>query len=252
MDKRQRDRRSATQQGVFIQRPTTQIDPRALAAHHQLENQRRSRQNRNPRGTRFTNERVAGGSSAETYTRFHPTEGVKGVRTHDVTFDRTANQQKGGTPFAPPTRGGAGRRVQGAQMSGIVGQTLDAIPIGDRVTGQFSDQGMSPETRANWFSRETNGAIGGENKARFDIKRVARDKWLREDGKVITWDPGQNKRNLAGMAIRRGASIVGGPVMQGVMQLDGLLEQTFGKGLFQHQSENAAKTGRKLKDWGLL
>lgn len=224
-----------------IQRPVQEVDMRRLAAHNQLENQEVSRQNRNPRGTRFTTERKAGPLQYEGYTRFHETEGIKGVRTTDPSWDRSINQQSGGKPFSPPTRPGQGRSVQAQQMGAFVGQTMDQVPIGDKVEGYFFDEDGLQGKRAKWFSEQTKGAIGGDNQRRFSVTRVSQDTWKRGDGQIIKWNPLENKQNLAKEAVKTGVKVVGGPFVQGAMALDGLLKMTFGEGLFEHRAKQHKK-----------
>lgn len=227
-----------------------EINPRAVAAHHQIENQQRTRQNRNPRGTRFTNNRTAGAVSAETYTRFDPKEGVKGVRTHDLAVDRTVNQQKGGTPFAPPKRGGMGRQVQKGQMGAMVGVALDAVPVGDVVTGEFYSGDKYQPQRASWFDKQTNGVLSGNEKGAFEVKRIAKDKWQKPDGKVITWDPNTLKQGLAKEAVKTVAKWAGGLPAQGFLALDGLVEFSTGKGILQHHQDEQTKNMGQTKAHG--
>ena len=240
-----------------IQRSEQQINPRAVAAHHQTQNQIVGRQNRNPRGTRYTTNRTAGGVTQEVYTKYHPKEGVHGVRTHDPSWDRTVNQQRGGTPFKPPSRGGTGREVGKAQMGAMVGQALDQIPIGDYVEGEFFKGDGLQNRRGAYFGKATNGVLADTGKGTFSVKRVGPTTWLRGDGKTIHFNPKQPTRDLAAMGVKQVARMVGGPAVQGYLTIDQAVEQMTGKRIDQHHVEQNTKSvaaydkaGVRVPSWG--
>ena len=258
MSKAQENKRKQGYGQAPILRSEQQVtNPRAVAAHHQVNNQQVSRQNRNPRGTRYTTNRTAGGSTQEIYTRYHPKEGVHGVRTHDPSWDRTVNQQKGGTPFKPPTRGGVGRDVQKAQMGAMVGNALDQVRIGDYVEGEFYKGDGFQDRRGAYFGKATNGVLADTGKGTFSVKRVGPTTWLRGDGQVIHFNPKQPMKDLAAMGVKQVARLAGGPAVQGYLTLDQAVEHLTGKRIDQHHVEQNTKSvaaydkaGVRVPGWG--
>lgn len=235
---------------VPVQRNQQVINPKAVAAHHQVTNQQAiERKNRNPRGTKFETYRragKAGGVHASDYVKFDPKEGIKGVRTHDLAWDRGVNRRPGGTEFQAPTRGGVGRQVSTQQMGAMVGQSLDQIPIGDRITGEFYTGDGQQGRRGSYFGRETNGLLKPNDKGAFGAKRVGPTTWLRDDGVKIHFDPKQPTKDLARMGVSRVARTIGGPMMQGIMTLNDAVHAMTGKGLLDHRRDGQDKVAKHM------
>ena len=106
MSKAQREKRKRYGQSLYVPIHRTEqgpLSPKAVGAHHQLNNREVTRKNNNPRGTRYTTYTRGGGIDTETSTSFHPRTGVHGERVHDVAFDLTKNRKPGGTEFQVPT-----------------------------------------------------------------------------------------------------------------------------------------------------
>ncbi len=240
-----------------IQRSKQQVNKRALAADKQLRNQTVERKNRNPRGTRYTNQRTAGGSTVEVYSQYHPKEGVKGVRTHDISIDRTVNQKPGGTPFKFPSRGGEGRQIQGNQMKALLGFTLDNVPVGDYVEGEFFSGDQNQAKRAQWFDKQTNGVLHGDKRGAFSAKRLDQTHWQRADGKVVEFNPKSLANNIGKEAVKQVMRWAGGAPAQGALALDGLIEFSTGKGIAEHHKDEMTpsveaydKKGVRVPSWG--
>ena len=158
-----------------------------------------------------------------------------GVTSHDLEFSRSQAVDRGsGMADYEPRRNISKENaaLRRANIKYQQGTLMDAVPVGEDVIAQpvESDSGRNP--RARMYDRATKGALkptttyyGSDNQ--YSMQEVKATKgpgnmWSNPaNAKDVKFDPKSLQSDLKGMAARKAAAFLGGPIVQGAMAVDG-------------------------------
>ena len=216
---------------IPILRSVQKINKKGVAAFRQAFEKPPEVKNQNPKGTRQLRTTRGSGFTTEAQVKPHPKQ--KGVQVHDLAIDRQVNQQRE-TPFKRPNVQGQtpqGKELRQARAMAAWARGLDQVPVGSQVQGEYYSADGNQGARAKFFGKGTNGLAIPDDRGFFGATRDGQNSWTRQDGAKIRFNPNQAKANLARLAIERTAALAGGPVTQGVLQLDNLVKMTTGKSI---------------------
>jgi hypothetical protein len=252
MSKAQREKRRKGYGQAPVQRSVLKIDPVAATALQENIDSARNPQRRYVGNTGKRNSYVDTHTNrtAGVETQISNTPNARRGRQHDIAFRDTGGngyEQRAdkGTPYD--------RRLRSATVKDQISRGLDAqggLNSGDRLTANPTSKG-----RARLYQGIGGQAFEATPDRHGDLmvdSRVTRDGGvINSKGKKVAIPNIKGLRtDLSQMAVKRMIAQVGGPLVQGLMQVDGMLKSATGKGLFEHQHEEKLRTAAAIEGWG--
>lgn len=258
-EKRRRDRRSSSsirmpspqQQLAPIQRSAQRIDPVAAQAMQENIDQQNNPNRRYVGNTGKKNSHIDTftNKTAGVETQVTNTPNAGRGRQRDIAFrdlEGPAYEQR-------PNKGTAqDRKLRSAVVQDQISRGLGEVKSGDRITANPTSKG-----RARLYTRIGGAAFEAVPDRQGDLLVSGR---VTKDGGVIN-ARGQKvempnikglRSGLSQMVVKRFMATVGGPPVQALMTVDGILKEKFGKGLFEHKQEEVMKTATQLEEWGMM
>ena len=233
---------------------TTQVDPVAAQAMQENIDNARNPDRRYIGNTGKRNQWVDTyeNKTAEVKTQVSNTPNVRRGRQFDIGFQDTQAQgyeqrpRAGDTPKQQQLRSAV---VKDQVSRGLEAQRPQGLQSGDRITANPTSKGR---TR---LYRQIGGQVfeSGPSRTGWQIdSQVQRNGTVKTTkGNVVKMPDLKNlRRDLSQQVVKNRLSLIGGPFLQAVIQLDSILKGATGTGLFEHQTNEKAKAWDEISSWG--
>ena len=226
----------------IIQRHTTQVDPRAAQALQENINNARTPNRRHIGNTGKANSWVDtyNNRTAGVETQVQNTPNARRGRQMDVAFRDTGaegyeQRASKGTAYERQLRSNV---VKDQISRGLENQRPGGLQSGDRITAD-----PTSTSRQRLYERIGGKMFGSNAKGVIDSRILRSGAVVNANGvKSPMPDIKGLRSGLSQMAIKRQLAALGGPYLQGIIQLDGILKGVYGKGLFEHQAEQRGES----------
>lgn len=184
-----------------------------------------------------------------------------GTVQHDLEFSRSqavGNPDSGTYPEYEPRKNISkeNARLRQANIKYQQGELMDRVPVGDDVIAQPVESASGRNPRARLYDRATKGALkptttyyGDNNQYQLQEIKATKgpgNKWNNPaNAGPVEFDPKSLKQDLKGMAARKAAAFLGGPVVSGIMTADSAIHAATGKRPSEHVASGTLDTFRQ-------